>query len=294
MGDRPPVVPSFKLSKISGSYPVVQINMLRYWQISNFLLNYFFDDLPTHYNRLGPWRQPIKLHRGMKIERRNGYNIIKYLEDILPKIKGPVIFELGAKDFQSGKMILDFCKDFVYYGFEPDPVNFPPQCRRPPFLENKPPKLNMIQAAISDFDGKATFYQSSGLTTGASSLKEPTQVTLDCWPRLKFDSSVTVDVMKLDTFCKKEGVSHIDFIWADIQGAEYDMIMGGQETLKSTKLLYMEYSDLKLYKGQASLSKMIGALPGNWRLIHKFPRKRQFRGVPVFGDVLLQNDDVKW
>lgn len=227
----------------------------------------------------------------MKITRTNGYTINEYLKDILPNISKPIIFEIGAKDFQSGKGILGLCKSgFTYYGFEPNPVNF----RRPLFLEHNPPKVNIIQAAISDFDGKAKFYQSGGLTTGASSLKEPAQVVFDCWPSLKFSGTVTVDVTKLDTFCKKYGVDHIDFIWADMQGAEYEMIIGGQETLRNAKLLYMEYSDLELYKGQASLDKMIGALPGNWRLIHKFPRPRQFRGVPVFGDAFFQNDDVKW
>lgn len=226
----------------------------------------------------------------MKIKRKNNCDINEYLKDILPNIKKPIIFEIGAKDFQSGKAILNLCnKDFIYYGFEPNPINFPSK-----FLKNNPPKVNIVQVAISDFNGKATFYQSSGITTGASSLKEPTQVIFDCWPKLKFNSSVIVNVMKLDTFCKKENINRIDFIWADIQGAEYDMVMGAQEILKNTKLIYMEYSDLDLYKGQASLNKMIGALPGNWCLIHKFPRPRKFRGVPVFGDVFLQNDDIKW
>ncbi len=226
----------------------------------------------------------------MKIKKNNGYTINDYLEGILPNIKDPVIFEIGAKDFRSGKKILSLCGEgFTYYGFEPNPVNFPTKV-----LKHNPPKYNIIQAAISDFDGKAKFYQSSGLTTGASSLKEPNQVVFDCWPRLKFDSSVTVDVMRLDTLCEKEGVDHIDFIWADIQGAEYEMILGAQEILKSTKLLYMEYSDFELYKGQVRLHKMTKALPGNWRLIHKFQSRRQHKGQAAYGDVLLQNDDIKW
>ena len=44
-----------------------------------------------------------------------------------------------------------------------------------------------------------------------------------------------------------------DFLWIDVQGAEYNVLRGGIETLKKTKAIYTEYSLKELYEGQKDL-----------------------------------------
>ena len=215
----------------------------------------------------------------MKISYNSKYGINDYLRCILSEIKNPVIFEIGAHNFRSGKKILNYCKgNFVYHGFEPD-------SRQNPSLRPSS-KININRVAISNFDGYAPFYLSGGYTTAASSLKTPNKLFLDFRPTLEFNDTITVKVMKLDTYCLDK-VDHIDFMWVDAQGSEYEIILGAQNILKNTKFIFMEYSHLLLYKNQFSLDCMLSALPGEWELIHKFQRE-------IVGDVLLQNKGINY
>jgi hypothetical protein len=87
-----------------------------------------------------------------------------------------------------------------------------------------------------------------------------------------------VPVRTLDSWAAAEGISKVDFIWADVQGAEIDVIEGGQETLSRTRYLYTEYCDDELYEGQQPLEKLLEQMPG-WVVHTRFP-----------GDVLLENE----
>ena len=57
-----------------------------------------------------------------------------------------------------------------------------------------------------------------------------------------------------------ESFLSIDFLWADIQGAEGEMIRGGQKALSATPFLYTEYSNDELYEDQVSLCEILGLL----------------------------------
>ena len=72
-------------------------------------------------------------------------------------------------------------------------------------------------------------------------------------------------------------IDTVDFIWADVQGAEGDMIRGGLRVLSRTRYLYTEWSDDELYEGQATLTEILRLLP-------------DFRVVELWSDdVLLEN-----
>jgi hypothetical protein len=69
----------------------------------------------------------------------------------------------------------------------------------------------------------------------------------------------------------------IDFIWADIQGAEINLIKGGKNTFKNVKYFYTEYSNGNLYKGDKGLKGILKLLPN-------FEIECDYQG-----DVLLKN-----
>jgi hypothetical protein len=89
-----------------------------------------------------------------------------------------------------------------------------------------------------------------------------------------------VKCYKFDTYYKEVNPGIIDFIWADIQGAEIDMIEGGREALSKTRYLYTEYSNSELYEGEIGLEEIMKKLPG-WSLVEDYG-----------GDVLLKNDNL--
>jgi hypothetical protein len=72
----------------------------------------------------------------------------------------------------------------------------------------------------------------------------------------------------------------IDFIWADVQGAEGDVIRGGLATFQRTRYFYTEYIDEELYEGQITLDRMIELLP-RWTIVERWS-----------DDVLLRNTDL--
>ena len=73
----------------------------------------------------------------------------------------------------------------------------------------------------------------------------------------------------------------IDFIWADVQGAQGMMIQGAPATLKRTRWLYTEFTpDHKdeLYSGEARRAEIEALLPG-WELVAIYTENLLFRNT---------------
>lgn len=85
---------------------------------------------------------------------------------------------------------------------------------------------------------------------------------------------------RLDDWCEEYGVTQIDFIWMDVQGAEADVIAGAAGTLNKTRFIYTEYSNNELYEGQLSLRSLLKRLP-TFDLVARYP-----------GDILLRNRNI--
>ena len=159
------------------------------------------------------------------------------------------------------------------FAVEPDPRNHQPER----------PNLSVAQAAISDFDGQGLLTLSKEgwgrEWTFSSSIKEPLN-HLQRYP-VTFGESVPVQMITLDSFCEQHDIGVIDFILADVQGAEGEMIRGGQAALARTRYLFTEYSDDQLYRDQPSLSQILAMLP-------------TFRVIELWSDdVLLENQALK-
>lgn len=193
------------------------------------------------------------------------------------------ILEIGANDgVDSMRLRRTFPKATIHC-FEPDPRAYASAARR---IAGS--GIHLHQLAIGNDDGTTTFHQSSGTApwcgpdtpTGAwdksGSIRAPKK-HLEQHPWCTFDESTEVEIRRLDTWARDHGVHEVDFIWADVQGAEVDMILGGSTLLASTRYLYTEYSDLELYEGQVGLEQLLAMLPG-WEIAQRFPN-----------DVLLRN-----
>jgi hypothetical protein len=96
-----------------------------------------------------------------------------------------------------------------------------------------------------------------------------------------FGESVPVQTITLDSLCEQHDIGIIDFVWADIQGAEGEMIRGGRAALARTRYLFTEYSDDEMYRGQPSLNEILAMLP-TFRVLELWP-----------DDVLLENQALK-
>lgn len=207
------------------------------------------------------------------------------LKALLGKLKQPVLFEFGAHHGKECHMLCSWLTGpfSAYYAWEPDPRNI---ARIK--MQGLPPGVVLVEAAIGAADGKALFHLSSGIEEGAaehhtysSSILQPSDELKKWFPWMRFEGTAEVPVRALDSFCHEHKVEHIDFIWADIQGAERYLVEGGQEMLKKTKYLYIEQTVYRYYEGQWTYREMLRTLSDRWKVAYRFPN-----------DVLLYNKDL--
>ena len=99
-------------------------------------------------------------------------------------------------------------------------------------------------------------------------------------------AKIKVKSIKLDTWMKQFNHKYINFIWADINGAEEDLILGGLNTLRdNTKFLYIETSDKELYEGEINKQRLLELLP-------EFELIDTFNDLGNFCNILLKNKNL--
>ncbi len=194
----------------------------------------------------------------------------------------PVILEIGANNGSHTSAFLELFPEARIYAFEPDPR----ACEK--FIQRlgQDPRVKLEKIAISGKDGEIDFFMSSSMASEdipadwdmSGSIRKPKK-HLEFFPWCTFEKSIKVQTQKLDTWFDEAEIGGIDFIWADVQGAEVDLIKGGQKALAHTRYFYTEYSNEELYEGQITRRQILKLLP-NFKLVYRFG-----------GDVLLKN---KW
>jgi len=175
----------------------------------------------------------------------------------------PIFIEAGSCDGCDSKWFLDNFKYIKLYCFEPDgrAVEI--------FKKNiKDDRCILYETALGNEDGVADFYECNGYPFKndkeewhkSSSIKKPKEHLIN-HPWCKFKDPKKVPVMKLDTWAKNNGINHIDFIWADVQGAEKELILGARNILYNTKFFYSEYSISEEYEGALNVDQIAQMLP---------------------------------
>lgn len=190
----------------------------------------------------------------------------------------PVILEIGCAD---GIDTLEFLNVFnsnelKLYCFEPDPRNIKS------FKEKiNDQRVKLFECAIGDKNGVMQFHQSS--TIYSSSLKKFNLSNLNAiWPMIQLAEVFDVNVVKIDTFLESNNINLVDFIWADVQGAEDLMLAGATNSLKNKiRYIYTEYSNVEFYENEPSLKDILSIMGQNWEIIADYK-----------SDVLLKNKNL--
>jgi len=217
-----------------------------------------------------------------RLTRRPAEDMDSVLAQVLGQMQAPVVFECGVFNGEITHKLCSYLPSgfSAYYAWEPDPRSVERIGKR-----GLPEGVQLIEAAVGAKDGKASFHLSGQTAATAddvsgvgSSLRKPMEKNETFYPWMTFGEQVEVQVFSLDSFCRRQGVDHIDFIWADVQGAERDLIQGGRETLKKTKVMFLEQEGYRLYEGQWLFPELMKDLGPDWRLACRFP-----------SDVLLYN-----
>jgi FkbM family methyltransferase len=194
--------------------------------------------------------------------------------------KNPTIFEIGCAD---GKDTIEFINtfgDLSIFCFEPEPknINLVKQ-----YINYS--KHYLFEGVVSNIDGQLLFNRSrtdNPLDLSYSGSVRKPKEHLTEWPFIKFDEQIKVKSTTLDTFCEQNKIDFIDFIWADVQGAEEDLIKGASRTLENkVKFLYIEYSNKEYYEGQMNLESLKTLLGPKWNLIKDYGSDALFENTKI-------------
>jgi 2-O-methyltransferase len=75
------------------------------------------------------------------------------------------------------------------------------------------------------------------------------------------EKQIPVPIMTLDTWSERHQIARADFIWADVQGAESDLVEGAARFLRASRYFYTEHSNEEWHEGQITLADLIEKLP---------------------------------
>jgi FkbM family methyltransferase len=200
----------------------------------------------------------------------------------------PIVLEIGCNEGQTTLWFLEMFDNPTIYCFEPDPRAIARFRER----VGDRPNVTLLEMAVSDRTGTIDFYQSGGRRDNewlvkampegwdlSGSIRQPYR-HLAVYPLVTFDQQIEVPTATLDSVCEAHDIGPVDFIWLDVQGAELDVFRGAAQTLARTRLLYTEYSNRELYRGQRGLRDMVKHLKG-FSLLARYPE-----------DALLRNDEL--
>jgi FkbM family methyltransferase len=180
------------------------------------------------------------------------------LLDYFKYSKPKLIFDIGACDgLDSIKYSRIFPKS-VICAFEPIENNYLQILNN--IIKYNIDTIKVEKIALSDIDGEAVFYLSSGFPgekenddwnfgNKSSSLLVPDK-TIEIHPWLKFESKEIVKTKTLHTYLLENNVKLVDIIHLDVQGAELMVLRGAKNYLSKVKMIWLEVENISLYKDQ--------------------------------------------
>jgi FkbM family methyltransferase len=108
--------------------------------------------------------------------------------------------------------------------------------------------IHSFNIALTDFDGTAEMYVSSGYSDGSSSLLKPKK-HLEDHPDVFFEKKELVTCKTLDSWAYENGISKVDMLWLDMQGAEQQMLAASNKILSTVSIIHTEVSKHESYEG---------------------------------------------
>jgi FkbM family methyltransferase len=169
------------------------------------------------------------------------------------------IFDIGACE---GEDSVKYARAFPrarIYAVEPVPANVA-RCRLT-IDRYGASNVHVLPFALSESSGVHSLHISSGRPPWAdgtedwdfgnksSSLLEPS-LHRSVHPWVEFTEAIEVTTLRLDQVCHDLGVTRIDFIHLDVQGAELMVLTGAGKLLSDVTAIWLEVEAVPLYRGQ--------------------------------------------
>lgn len=120
------------------------------------------------------------------------------------------------------------------------------------------PCITVVNQAVNDYDGLCKFYpmdKEKTITTwedgnqGASSLYLANGAYDHIEKYVQYE--IEMPCTRIDTYCEKNSIDHIDAIWMDLQGAELKALESMGSMLDTVQVIHTELEINPMYEGQS-------------------------------------------
>lgn len=168
-------------------------------------------------------------------ETNGEYRALRLVKHLVHE-KDAVIFDVGAHTgLWSSEAVRGMSSRLVIYAFEPSGASYLK-------LKSLSERLGCqaiiqpVNVALSDADGAGALHIDGDLY-GTNSLHE----RHTNMPGLRQSFTETVILKKGDSFCRQNGIGHIDFLKIDTEGHEVSVLAGFDAMLKGKKIDYIQF-----------------------------------------------------
>lgn len=168
-----------------------------------------------------------------------------------------VIFDVGCHYGETSEKFRQYFPSATIHAFEPTPASFEIIKRR--FADDRLHHAHRL--ALSDQTGKAVFKVNQ--TDSTNSLLATEENVHEEWKALvQTERTVEVETRTLDEFCEAQGITTIDILKLDVQGAEDRVLRGARRMLerRAIQVVFLELIVTPAYVGQADPGRIITLL----------------------------------
>jgi len=152
--------------------------------------------------------------------------------------KPAVVFDVGACDGGDSLQLARAWPDAKVYAFEGMPANYNKHLK-----DN--PEVIAVNIVVTDKNGTVQFYEKNG--PGIHSIFEGN----DIYRGERYNiSKLELPCIRLDTFCAKQGITAIDVMKLDVEGAAYEVLIGCGAMLPHIGILHVETENYQIFGGQ--------------------------------------------
>lgn len=204
----------------------------------------------------------------------------------------PIILEAGVCCAEDSVRFKEQWPGSIIHGFEAHPEHF----ERAEKAFKKLTGVFLYQKALFDRVGTITFHCST-VASGTSSVltdnKGNIENIFNAPPeeRSYWDMPITVNCTTVDHWAQEEGISKIDYIWLDTEGAELYILQNAKTILPSVKVISTEVNFQEFRKGMTRFQDLYEFLTDNGFVLQSIWGNPKWQGVGLFvkADLLSKN-----
>jgi FkbM family methyltransferase len=211
---------------------------------------------------------------------------------LLQHVERPVIFDVGANVGQTLERYASTVRDARIHSFEP----FPDSYRHPAAVAAARPPAVAHQLALGAARGEATFHVNPQFHTRNSLLTRPAEGRRYYRKGSELPETLTVTVDTLDDVCAREGIDRINLLKLDVQGAELQVLRGGERLLaqEAVDIIFMEVMFVPHYENGPLFHEVHAELRGRgYSLYNIFDLISATNGQLRYANALFVSDSLR-